>query len=71
MSDKEKGIIGGVIAAALLGFALLSGKAKAAPSLPYCCPYGDELCFATYAELVAHVQSVHPGSRLPLIIEWT
>lgn len=35
----------------------------------YCCPYCTE-CFDTYDELVAHVQTVHPGERIPIEIEW-
>ncbi len=39
-------------------------------------PVGEYVCaycgqtFATYDELVAHIQSVHPGERIPLPIEW-
>ena len=40
------------------------------PPLPYCCPYGDNECFATYEELVAHVQTIHPGERIPIDIFW-
>lgn len=56
--------------AAVLGFAAL---AWAAPPTPppegYVCPYCPEI-FATYEELVAHVQSEHPGERIPLPIIW-
>jgi len=44
-------------------------RVKAAPPLEYCCPYCP-MCFATYEELVDHVQTVHPGERIPLPIEW-
>ena len=59
-----------LVPAAVVLLALFSSKAEAAPPLKYVCPYcGDS--FATYEELVAHVQSVHPGERIPLEIEWT
>lgn len=47
-------------------------QAKAAPPTPpegWCCPY-CQACFDTYEELVAHVQTEHPGERIPLPIEW-
>lgn len=42
----------------------------AAPELPYVCPYCGAR-FATFDELVAHVQTVHPGERVPIRIIWT
>lgn len=56
--------------AAIVGIAAL---AWAAPPVPppegYVCPYCGQ-SFSTYEELVAHVQTEHPGERIPLPIEW-
>lgn len=49
-------------------FVLLATRAKAAPQ-EYICPYCGE-SFDSYGELVSHIQSEHPGERIPLIIEW-
>lgn len=73
MKDGKKAAIGlGIITVAVVGVILATRKAEAAPPPPpggYVCPYcGDS--FSTYAELVAHVQSVHPGERIPLEITW-
>ena len=71
MKGKNAAIIVGA-AAGVGGLALflLSRRAGAAPPPGgYVCPYCRE-SFATYEELVAHVQSVHPGERIPLPIEW-
>lgn len=44
---------------------------------PLCVGPGDYVCpycpatFSTYEELVAHVQTVHPGERIPIDIDWT
>ena len=46
------------------------GQPQPPPGLPYCCFYCSQ-CFATFDELVAHVQSQHPGERLPILIIWT
>jgi len=67
MTKAEKVILGGVGAlAAFLGIKYLM---KAAPELPYCCPYCGQ-CFATLAELQEHVASQHPGERIPIPIIW-
>ena len=55
-------VVGGVLVLAL------SGKAKAASG--YSCPYCGET-FDTLAELQAHVQSAHPGQRIPIDITWS
>lgn len=68
MVNKGVIVLGAVAVAGVLVFAL-TRKAKAAP-LPGKCPYCG-LTFSTYDELVAHVQSVHPGQRIPIEIEWT
>jgi len=56
-----------------LGIVALAAMAGAAPPVPppegYVCPYCEQ-SFDTYEELVAHVQSEHPGERIPLPIEW-
>lgn len=42
------------------------------PELPpgeYECPYCQEV-FGTFEEMVSHIQSEHPGERIPLPIEW-
>ncbi|MBA7628107.1 hypothetical protein ES703_35577 [subsurface metagenome] len=61
-------IVGGLglgLVAAVGVFAL----AQAAPPERYVCPYCGAT-FATYEELAAHVQSEHPGERIPLPVEW-
>ena len=35
----------------------------------YTCPYCGAT-FTTYEELAAHVQTVHPGQRIPIDISW-
>ncbi len=54
----------GLVAA--LGIAAL---AMAAPPEGYPCPYCPET-FDTYEDLVAHVQTEHPGERIPIHIIW-
>jgi len=39
------------------------------PPGEYECAYCGQK-FATYDELASHIQSVHPGERIPLPIEW-
>lgn len=58
-----------------LGLLALVGFALAAKAIPppggWCCPYNAAHgCFDTYGDLVAHVQEVHPGERIPLPIDW-
>lgn len=55
--------------AAVAGGIIAVTKVKAAPPLPYSCPYCEER-FATLAELQAHVAAVHPGERIPIDIDW-
>jgi len=70
MKGKNVAIIVGVTAGVGgLALFLLSRKAGAAPPEGYVCPYCGAT-FATYEELAAHVQSEHPGARIPLPIEW-
>lgn len=68
MANKTGIVIG--LAAIGAGIAFLVTRARAVPPPEgYSCPYCDEV-FVTYEELVAHVQSYHPGQRIPLDIEW-
>ena len=63
------GIGAGIATAVTVG---LYAWARAAPSPPpggYTCPYCGAP-FDTYEELAYHVQSEHPGERIPLPIEW-
>jgi len=66
---KKGTIIGVSLSLAALATLVILATAEAAPPEGYVCPYCEE-SFATFEELVAHVQSVHPGERLPLEIEW-
>jgi len=64
-------LIGGAAAAAAAAL-YFATRAKAAPPPPpegYVCPYCGAT-FATYEELVAHVQQYHPGERIPIEITW-
>jgi hypothetical protein len=71
MVNKGVIVVGSLVVAGGLVFALTRKAAAAPPSGDYCCPYDSSHgCFATYEDLVAHVQSVHPGERIPLPIEW-
>ncbi len=61
-----------LVAVAAVGATLalyFATKAKAAPPEGYVCPYCGET-FATYDELVAHVQTAHAGERIPIPIIW-
>ena len=49
--------------------ALYALARAAAPPKVYPCPYCPDT-FPTYEELVEHVQSVHPGERIPIDIIW-
>ena len=75
MAEKEIRIPpGAVIAVALgLGLAAVLGIAATAWAAPppegYVCPYCGAP-FDTYDELVAHVQSEHPGERIPIHLVW-
>ena len=73
MPEKEKRISPAVaIIPVGLGLGLIVGFAAlawAARPEEYICPYCGQ-SFATYEDLVAHIQSEHPGERIPLPIEW-
>ena len=62
-------IIGGLIGIMMLFMMFSMMQAAPGPGLPYCCPYCGQ-CFATYDELVAHVQAQHPSERIPIEITW-
>ena len=66
--DGKKAAIG-IGVAIIIGGIMLATKAKAAPPEGYVCP-SCGLVFDTYEELVAHVQTEHPGARIPLEIDW-
>ncbi len=71
---EEKRISPIVIVGIGLGLGLaavvgITALAWAAPPVGYPCPYCPET-FDTYEDLVAHVQSVHPGERIPIHIIW-
>ena len=67
LSKNQKLGIGLGAAAATVGIVAI--VTKAAPAGGWCCPYCSQ-CFATYEELRAHVETAHPGERIPLDIEW-
>lgn len=71
MVKKGVIILSSLAIGGLLVFAL-SRKAEAAPPPGgWTCPYDPTHGpFATYEELVQHIQSAHPGERIPLPIEW-
>lgn len=71
ITDKEikSGVIVvGTAAVASAILYLISRRHKPEPE-GYNCPYCG-LTFSTYDELVQHVQSSHPGERIPIDIEW-
>jgi len=63
-------VIGGVIAlmVVIAMFSLMAQMVGAAQNR-YCCPYCGA-CFPTFNELVEHVQTAHPGERIPIAIIW-
>ncbi|GAI62154.1 unnamed protein product [marine sediment metagenome] len=74
MPEKERRISPAVVIAGGLGLGLVAtlaifALAAAAPPEGYPCPYCPAT-FDTYEELVAHVQSEHPGERIPIHIIW-
>lgn len=65
-------VLGLGLGAAVVATVLIYTIAQAAPPTPpegYVCPYCGAT-FDTYEELVAHVQSEHPGERIPIHIIW-
>jgi hypothetical protein len=72
MANKGVVILGALALGGAMIFAISRTSAAAPPpdTTPYNCPYcTDE--FATYEELFAHVQSAHPGERIPIDIGWS
>lgn len=55
--------------AAVVGIAALAWAAPPTPPEGYVCPYCGAT-FDTYEELVTHVQTEHPGERIPIDIIW-
>ena len=45
-------------------------KGEGPPPGGYTCPYCGAT-FATYDKVVSHIQSEHPGERIPIDIIWT
>ena len=71
MVNKGAIVLSSLAAAGVIIYALTHKAQAAPPPGGWCCPYDSSHgCFATYEELVAHVQSVHPGERIPLPIDW-
>jgi len=71
MKDGKKAAIAVGLVGGIGTLVYLATRAKAIPPPEeYVCPY-CAAAFNTYEELVAHVQSVHPGERLPIDIIWT
>ena len=67
--DGKKVAIGLGIAGLITTAIILATRAKAAPPKEYVCPYcGDK--FITFEDLVTHVQTMHPGERIPIEIIW-
>jgi len=69
MNVKAGVVAAGLGIASIIAFIVTRKKAEAAPPEGYVFPYCGAT-FATYEELAAHVQSEHPGARIPLPIEW-
>ena len=63
------GIGAGIATAVTVGLYAWARAAPPAPPGGYTCPYCGA-SFDTYEELADHVQSEHPGERIPLPIEW-
>ena len=71
MTNKGVIVLGGLALGGLLVFALTREAKAAPPPGGWCCIYDlTHGCFNTYEELVVHIQSAHPGARIPLPIEW-
>lgn len=70
MENKGFVVLGALALGGVMVFALTKKAAAGQPGV-YCCPYDPAHgCFDTYEELVAHVQDVHPGERIPIEINW-
>ena len=66
IKDSGKALL--VLGAAVAGLFLIT-KASAAPT-EYTCSYCGEK-FPTLQELQAHVETVHPGERIPIEVIWS
>lgn len=69
VSTETKVFAGVITVAAVAAGVYFATRVEAAPPREYCCPYCGQ-CFATYEELVQHVQTAHPDERIPIPIEW-
>ncbi len=65
----RKGTIATVVIGTGIAAILIAGAVKGAPP-EYCCPYCAE-CFPSLAALQEHIQTEHPGDRIPVDIIWT
>ncbi len=52
----------------MIAVIVLKGPASATST--YTCPYGDGLTFSSLAELQEHIQTEHPGERVPVALQW-
>lgn len=64
MKNGKKIAIGLGVAGGISALIYFASKAKAAPPLVYICPYCGA-AFDTYEELLAHIESEHPGEPPP------
>ncbi len=68
MATPIKAIVGGILA--VIAVVALKGVAGAATAT-YTCPYGDGLTFTSLAKLQEHVQTEHPGEKVPVSLKWS
>ncbi|MDD8013263.1 MAG: hypothetical protein PHX05_07290 [Acidobacteriota bacterium] len=54
----------------MIAVVALKGIAGAATAT-YTCPYGDGLTFTSLAKLQEHVQTEHPGEKVPVSLKWS
>ena len=69
MVNKGAIVLGSLAVGGVLIFALTRKAEAVPPPGGWSCPYCG-VTFNTYEELVQHIQTVHPGERIPLPIEW-
>lgn len=61
-------MIGIALAGVVVAAIVLANTATAATQ--YTCPI-DGLVFVSQAELIAHYQTAHPGTRIPIAVKWS
>lgn len=69
MGTGAKVAIGAGIALGLGTAIYFATRAEAAPPKEYPCPYCPDK-FTRLEDLVTHVQTKHPGERIPIDIIW-